>query len=299
VKTPAPELSVIITSFNAGGTIGACLESLRRQRTARAFEVLLVDSSTDGTAALVRAAYPLVDVITSAARLYAGSARNVAMPRARAPVVAFLDADCCVGDDWVDSVCGAHERRDLLAGGVVDNAPSRSVVAWAYYFCEFNLWLPARGSRYVDEMAGCCLSMKRAAFDRYGPFLEGTYSSDTAFQRKAGRDGHRPWFTPSIRVVHQSPSGLRQFLKHTVEHRRGYARVNARASGLSAAGRLREMAVLPFAPFLLLGLTLWRLRACPRYLPPFMAALPLVLLGYVARSWGELTGYLRPDGSDG
>lgn len=289
-----PDLSIIIASFNARGTIGSCLESLRVQKTARAFEILLVDSSTDGTASLVRDRFPDVDVTVSPVRLYAGSARNLAIPRARARIIAFLDADCYVGPDWVDNVCEAHRRDDLLIGGIVDNAPTRNLVSWAYYFCEFNLWLPAAHSRTVNEMAGCCLSMKRAAYDRYGPFLEGTYSSDTAFQWKAGRDGHRAWYTPSIKVVHQSPAGLRQFLAHTVEHRRGYARVKCREQRLSGGARLAEMVLLPFTPFLMLGATLLRLRVCWRHLPRFVAASPLVLLGYMARSWGEFTGYLRP-----
>lgn len=294
-----PDLSVVIASFNARTTIDACLESLRRQQTDRRFETLLVDSSTDGTASFVRGAFPEVAVITSPHRLYAGSARNLAIPRCRALIIAFLDADCYVDAGWVESVCAAHGRGEWLVGGSIANAPTSSLVSWAYYFCEFNLWLPAERSRTMNEMAGCCLSLKRAAYTRYGPFLEGTYSSDTAFQWKARRDGHRVWFTPAIRVVHQSPAGFRGFLGHMVEHRHGYARVKCREQRLSAAGRLREMAILPIAPLLLMGATLVRLRVCWRLLPWFLAASPLVLLGYGARSWGEFTGYLSPSGSDG
>jgi len=293
VTAPRPDLTVVIASFNARATIGACLESLRRQQTARIVETLLVDSSTDGTAGFVRDAYPEVTVIAAARRLYAGAARNLAMPRARAPIVAFLDADCRVNADWVDRVCEAHARPDLLVGGAVDNAPTRSLVSWAYYFCEFNLWLPSRRARYANEVPGCSLSMKREAFDRYGPFLEGTYSSDTAFQWKANSRGRRAWFTPEARVFHESPSNLGEFLRHTVEHRRGYARVRCLEQRLSAAGRLRGMALQPIAPLLLMGATAWRLRRCPRHVPRFVAAAPLVLLGYAARSWGEFSGYMR------
>ena len=292
MTVPVPALSVIITSYNARATIGACLESLRAQTTSRDVEILLVDSSADGTAAFVREAYPEVVVLGSPDRLYAGSARNVAIPRSRAPLIAFLDADCTVDAGWVDTVCAAHDGPGLLIGGSVDNAPTRSLVAWAYYFCEFNLWLPAARGRAMSEAAGCCLSMKREAYDRYGPFLEATYSSDTAFQWRARRDGQRVQYIPSIRIIHQSPTGLRHFLRHTAEHRRGYARVKCRDRSLSASGRRREMALLTVTPILLMGATLVRLRVCPRYLPQFLAASPLVFLGYAARSWGEFTGYL-------
>ncbi|HNV03443.1 MAG TPA: glycosyltransferase [Vicinamibacterales bacterium] len=288
-----PDLAVVITTYRARQVVGACLDSLRGQRTSRTFETLLVDSSDDGTAAYVRGAYPEVAVLTSPTRLHAGAARNLAIPHARAPLIAFLDADCTVGPAWVDLVCAAHERPDLLVGGAVENAPTRSLVSWAYYFCEFNLWVPSPRGRYVDEVPGCSLSMKREAFERYGPFVEGSYSSDTAFQWKIRADGHRAWFTPAIRVVHHSPTGLGRFLGHIVEHRRGYARVLCREKQLSAAVRLGRALASPVTPVLMLGVTLWRLRRCPRYLLWAVAASPLVLLGYAARSWGEFRGYLR------
>ena len=71
-----PELSVIIASYNARRTIEMCLNSLRLQKSPRTFEVILVDSSTDGTGDVVRQGYPEVRLITSTARLYCGSARN-------------------------------------------------------------------------------------------------------------------------------------------------------------------------------------------------------------------------------
>nr|HPK71866.1 glycosyltransferase family 2 protein [Vicinamibacterales bacterium] len=152
-----PDLAVVITAYRARQVVGACLDSLRGQRTSRTFETLLVDSSDDGTAAYVRGAYPEVAVLTSPTRLHAGAARNLAIPHARAPLIAFLDADCTVGPAWVDLVCAAHERSELLVGGAVENAPTRSLVSWAYYFCEFNLWVPSPRGRYVDEVPGCSL----------------------------------------------------------------------------------------------------------------------------------------------
>ena len=176
-----PELSVVITSFNAVATIADCLGSLRAQETGRQFEVVLVDSSTDGTADLVRARHPEVRLIESRRRLHCGEARNRALEVVRAGVIAFLDADCLVDPDWVDAVLETHRSAELLVGGAVDNACPSNLVGWAYYFCEYNLWLPSRRRRRIPEMAGCCLSIKRAAYDLYGPFVEGTYSSDTAF----------------------------------------------------------------------------------------------------------------------
>lgn len=294
-----PRLSVIIASYNADDTIAACLDSLRRQETGEPFEILLVESSGDGTAELIRRRYPDVRVIESSRRLHCGEARNRALEVARADLIAFLDADCFVESGWVDKVLEAHRGDSLLVGGVIDNAARGSSVGWAYYFCEFSLWLPCRRPRRVPEMAGCGLSFKRAAFDRYGPFLEGTYSSDTAFQWKTRDDGHTVLLAPEIRIYHRGPSSLRRLLAHTFEHRRAYARVRCRERRLGRSRRAVAMLLLPVTPLLLMGAVLLRLRRCPRYLPRYLLCAPTLLLGYGARSLGELAGYLRPGGGDG
>jgi len=293
MEQAVPRLSVVITSYNARETIAACLASLHRQTSEHAFEIVLVDSSTDGTAALVEERFPEVRLIRSTRRLHCGDARNRALTAARAGVIAFLDADCTVESHWVDRVLRAHRPDVLLAGGVIDNAERRSLVGWAYYFCEYSLWLPARSARRMREMAGCCLSLKRAAYERYGPFIEGTYSSDTAFQWKASREGVRVLFTPEIRVFHRGPTNFRRFLAHTYIHRQAYARVRAREKELGALRRAADVAILPITPLLLMGATLVRLRRWPGYFFYWLLCAPLLFSGYCARSAGEFSGYLR------
>lgn len=292
MTTASPELSVIIASYNAEETISRCIESLRGQKTCRHFEIILVDSSVDSTARLVRDRFPEVRLITSPSRLYCGDARNVGMREARGELIAFLDADCYVEENWVEAVIRANRSESLLAGGVIDNDPGAGLVGWAYYFCEFSLWLPAKVPRRVREIAGCCLSLKKVAFDRYGPFIEGTYCSDTAFQWRMQREGHDILCYPDIRVYHRSPSAPSLFLSHVFEHRKQFAQVKCREKRLSGMRRVAEIAVLPITPFLLMGATLLRLRRCPRYLPQFILCSPLLFLGYCARCCGELAGYL-------
>ena len=53
-----PVVSVIIASHNAVTTIGDTLESLERQPARRQCEIIVVDSSTDGTGAFVRKHFP-------------------------------------------------------------------------------------------------------------------------------------------------------------------------------------------------------------------------------------------------
>jgi glycosyltransferase involved in cell wall biosynthesis len=137
-----PELSVIITTYNAAGTIERCLQSLRAQRTDRRYEVIVVDSGQDGTARRVREGFPEGRLLSFATRKYCGEARNRGIPHARGRLVAFTDADCTVAEDWVKRICLAHQEDHLAIGGSIANGPSPSLVAWAASFCEFSQWMP-------------------------------------------------------------------------------------------------------------------------------------------------------------
>lgn len=288
----SPELSIIIASYNARGTIEMCLDSLRLQESSRTFETILVDSSTDGTADLVRQRYPEVRLITSSSRLFCGSARNVGLKAAQAPIIAFLDADCFVERGWVDAVLAAQNPPHYLVSGVVLNGTPNRPVAWAYYFCEFSHWLPGGATRETREAAGCCLSFQREAYEAYGPFIQETYSSDTAFQWRTWQDGHKVHLDPAIRVFHRTLYTVWEYLSHVVFHRRCYARVKLKETGLGMAGRLAHVMLTPALPFLLLMAIGTRVIISRRFFHEFLGCLPLLFAGLCARACGEFLGFL-------
>jgi len=290
-EIPFPDVTVLITSFNASSTIAACLDSLRNQCTNRPFEIVLVDSGTDETANIVGANYPEVKLLRSPVRLYCGEARNRGIRESRAQLIAFLDADCVVPETWLEAVYQAHSRPYLAVSGSVHNG-SKSLVSWAYYFCEFNLWVPAQETRTVQEAPGCALSLKRAAFERFGPFREGAYCSDTAFHWRMQAAGESVFFCPAITVHHVYENNWLDLLRHICEHRRHFAAMEIQERHLGLRKRLIAAAKTPLLPVLLPIIVAWRLRRSKSlYIPYLKAALP-VFLGFCARAWGQFLGYL-------
>ena len=285
-----PALSVIIASYNAEDTVVACLESLERQKTTESYEVILVDSSTDGTAELVQTGFPAVRLHRSSERMYCGDARNMGISVARADIIAFLDSDCTVGENWVEQILAAHRGEYLTVGGAIENGNEESALSWAYYFCEFNLWLPFRKKKEASEIAGCTLSMKRRAFDLYGPFPEGTYSSDTSFFRRLRRDNHRALLVPSIRVYHSAHHSLKTFLSHIFFHRRDFARVMVRDGRMSSVKRALFASLTPLLPFALFLVVSVRVLKSRSFRYEFLRTAPLVFAGFVARACGEYAG---------
>jgi GT2 family glycosyltransferase len=134
--------------------------------------------------------------------------------------------------------------------------------------------------------------MKRWAFDKYGPFLEGTYCSDTAFHWRARSAGEVAWLIPTIRVAHTNISRFGRLVRKQVFHGRSFARVRIGQQNFTFARRLFYMLVSPLLPFLLFWRTARRVFLKGAYRPEFIRASPVVFCCLAAWSWGELMGYV-------
>ncbi len=113
------ELSVVIAAYDAETTLGEQLDALVAQRVPFAWEVVVADNgSSDGTADLARsyAGRLRIRVVDASATPGAGAARNVGVSVARAPLIAFCDADDVVGDGWLAAMRAALGRHAFVAG---------------------------------------------------------------------------------------------------------------------------------------------------------------------------------------
>jgi GT2 family glycosyltransferase len=113
------ELTVVIAAFDAEATLGEQLDALAAQCVPFGWELVVADNgSTDGTADLARSYADRlpVRVVDASATRGAGAARNVGVSVARAPLVAFCDADDVVGDGWLVAMRTALRTHAFVAG---------------------------------------------------------------------------------------------------------------------------------------------------------------------------------------
>lgn len=286
-----PALSIVIASYNAERTVQRSLRSLLRQETKEDFEIIVVDSSTDRTGELIAEQFPGVRLYRFRERKFCGDARNIGVSVAKSDIIALTDADCTTAETWVDQILTAHQSPDLAIGGAIANAEPSGLVGWAAYFCEFSGWMPGSEPRWLDDIAGANMSYKKKAFDTYGPFLEGTYCSDSEFHWRLGRDGQRVRFLPEIVVSHHSIDRFREFVAHEFHHGRCFARVRIKGQGFSMWRRLVYVLLSPAIPLKILLKTVAHNAANRVYLTHFVKALPLVALGIASWSAGEVVGY--------
>jgi hypothetical protein len=168
-------VSVIIPAFNAEATLGATLDSVRRQ-THDALEIVVVDDgSTDATAAVAAAAAAADRRITLLRRANAGvaQARNAGVAASRGDFLAPIDAD----DLWHPEKI-ARQLAVMRAGGPgmgfvytphrrIDEA-GRILLSSTVWGVEGHAFLRALLLNFVGN--GSALLMRRAAFDSVGGY---------------------------------------------------------------------------------------------------------------------------------
>jgi GT2 family glycosyltransferase len=287
-----PQLSVIIASYNPGKLIESCLESLKNQNTDQLLEIIVVDSSKDGVPNLIKESFPDVRLYQFSERKFCGDARNFGLSVARGEIIAFIDADCRADQNWANQILNAHQSSYLAIGGPIANGNPQSVIGWASYFCEFSQWMPGLASQEMKDIPGGNMSYKRGAFEKYGVLLQGTYCSDTDFHWRLAKYGHRLRFLPSMIVSHHNIDQLKRFLRHEFEHGRCFARVRREYQNFSKFRRWFYATfsfLMPSWLFFKIGLNNLRNRT---YLPHFLKAWPLLILGLISWSLGECVGYL-------
>ncbi len=135
--------------------------------------------------------------------------------------------------------------------------------------------------------------MKRVAYDRWGPFREEGYCSDTLFHWRRAKDGEFPYLDPAIRVAHINPHGLFHMLEHEAFHGKYFARVRAQYQERSKGRLLLNVLSAPLLPFLLFARAGARVFSRGFYKSEFIRSSLQTFAGICCWSAGEFAGYLQ------
>jgi GT2 family glycosyltransferase/peptidoglycan/xylan/chitin deacetylase (PgdA/CDA1 family) len=135
-----PRLSVVVPTYQRRDLVRGLLHALARQDTHEPFEaVVVVDGSTDGTAAALRCQpYPFPLAVLHQPNRGAARARNRGVDHARGEVVLFLDDDMEPDPGLIRTHLEAHEAGAQVVMGAMplhpespDNIMAESVGQWA------------------------------------------------------------------------------------------------------------------------------------------------------------------------
>ncbi len=178
-----PPVDIIIVNYNGIRYLDACLGSLFETEYPD-FHVILVDnSSTDGSVALVQQKYPLVQIVLNNENLGFGKANTIGINAGKADFIALLNNDTVVDKRWLfplvnsmledESVASACSKLLFMNNPRVINGVGGGMNFLGYGF-DIGIYDNDDGSRDKIEnvffpCAAACL-LKRSAFEKVGGF---------------------------------------------------------------------------------------------------------------------------------
>jgi hypothetical protein len=290
-----PELSVVIASHNTAAVIGQTLAALCAQPGIEREEIIVADSSSDGTPAIV-CGFDGVRLLHADEPLTLPELRGRGIAAARGRIIAIVDPFAVVADGWRAAVLAAHARvPNPVIGGAVDlhgNARG-SLSAWALFINEYGMFMPPAEGGAVTIVPGCNVSYKRAAlFDGQTPRYPVFWKTFVNWELEAA--GAALWLAPEILVRLWKPIPFGEFLASRFDHGRCFA--GMRAAEWDAVRRSLRAATAAVIP----GLLLWRWSrvywAKGRFRAKLLATLPQQVLLFGMWAVGEAVGYLAGTG---
>lgn len=216
----APVVSVIIPHYNMPDDLARCLASLAAQRVDGPVEIIVVDNASRVPPDAVVARFPGVRLMAETTP-GPGPARNAGIAAARAPVLAFIDADCLAGDGWLQAAVTAVRaggQRGLVGGEVlIDFADPARVTPLESYEAVFGY----RQRLYVEKMgfaATLNLAMHRDVHAAVGPFAGIGLAEDRDWGRRATAAGYRFNYSPAMRVFTPARAEMAELARKWQRH---------------------------------------------------------------------------------
>lgn len=208
----------VIPARRSEQTIGATLESLRLGNASFVDRVLVVTSSGDPTAEVVRRwseRDPRVQLVAAPAPMTAGAARNAGCRAADAAteLFLFLDSDCRLEAGGARRLAGELERRGAAAiSARVLGDPA--LVARARHILEFKEAASRRPPPPAWLPPSTAMLCRRDAFERAGGFPDLWPGEDLVFSQALRDQGGLVLRSDDVVVLHRHPRGVLEMMRH-------------------------------------------------------------------------------------
>ena len=232
------DLSIVIVNWNTKDYLAACLRSIETCPPACEHELVVVDNgSRDGSAEMVREAFPRVKLIANERNLGYAEGNNQGIWATSGEFVLLLNPDAEVKPGSLDALLRfARGHSDAAAVGCrlvgLDGKVERSCRGfpdpWGVLFEYVGLSRIVPGSRLfgryrmtyfryaqaaeVDQPMGSCLLLRRQAIEDVGEFDEDfvIFFNEVDWCFRAKEKGWKVYFTPDAEVIHHGAASTRQ-----------------------------------------------------------------------------------------
>ena len=233
---PAPDLSIVIVSWNTRELTLRCLAALVAATGELRVETIVVDNgSTDGSPVAIRARFPPVRLVEPGRNLGFAGGNNAGLALATGRFVCLLNPDTEPQPSALTALVGFLEAHPAIgAVGPRLRNPDGSEQAVGFRFptlAQIFLDLFPLGGRFADTRLngrypdaprdrsfpidfplGACILARREAVAATGPLDEGffMYSEEVDWCRRMRTAGWPIWCLPTAEVVHHGGQSVAQ-----------------------------------------------------------------------------------------
>jgi cellulose synthase/poly-beta-1,6-N-acetylglucosamine synthase-like glycosyltransferase len=219
----APVISVVIPTHDAEPFLAPVVAALLKSDLPRnRWELVVVDDASPGGAPKIQGADSVLDMHGTPRG--PAAARNIGAEAARAPLVAFVDADVCVRPDVLRRLVEHFRRDPELAGvfGSYDASPAEPGFI-SQYRNLLHHYVHQQQNGDVDSFWAGCGAVRRAAFLEVGMFNHARYTTPQIEDIELGyrlRDrGYRIRLDPEIQGTHLKRWTLGSMIRANFHHR--------------------------------------------------------------------------------
>jgi hypothetical protein len=210
-------------------------------------------------------------------------------------ILAFIDADAVASPRWLERISfHLQEPQTVAIGGPIVNGNQSKFLGWVPYWCEFTGYTPRSPETRRRVIPTCNLSIKREAFDKYGPFLEEQFGNeDVLLSENLRKAGLGPVFRRDTPVRHINRHKWAAITAHLrrLGASTGAARARYDIAGATSLRGWKRAFIIPLTPLYKAALIWGRVaRDAPQQLPRLAITSPWVIAGLIHWTIGMRNG---------
>ncbi|MBN1468011.1 MAG: glycosyltransferase [Fusobacteriaceae bacterium] len=195
------DISIIIPSYKSEKTIDICLNSILKQKTRLKYEIIVVDSSPTNLVDKIIKKYNIIKFIKLKSKTPPGIARNIGSEKSKGELLAFIDSDVVLDENWLNLVYKYYKQNHFVFGGAIDIwKDNSSIIKKLEYFFEFSEFKP----KMKKEMRWCLpsvqLIIKKNLFNK-NSFNDSYTSEDVDLTVRLSKKNNL-YFNPNIKIDH-------------------------------------------------------------------------------------------------
>lgn len=214
-----PKVSIIIPVYNEEDILRECLNSLMKLRYPKdLLEIIVIDNnSTDSSADIIRR-YPVKYLFEK--ECGRGPAKNAGIKASTGEIIAFADADCVVGKNWIKNIVKEFENKSVgcCGGRTLSYRPENWMEKILYYSQKYQYKSGefddfSNGESYFTEpiYATCNIACRKEVFGKIGMF-DGIFlaGEDAEWLWRMNLGGYAIKHAPKAVVFHKHRNKLSQ-----------------------------------------------------------------------------------------